>query len=122
MPTSLTPPAPVKSKDLIVRIESVSKLYSDDMGRFPVRSRSGNYFIMLAYQVDCNVILIESFQSRHDRHRLAAADRIMTRIQKNAPLTSKSSTTNAASPTNYKSRKNVRQSSNLFPLICTAAT
>ena len=61
----------------------MSKLYSDDMGRFPVRSRSGNYFIMLAYHVDCNVILIEPFQSRHDRYRLAAADRIMNRLQKN---------------------------------------
>ena len=67
----------------IVGIEPISKLYSDDMGRFPVRSRSGNYYIMLAYHVDTNVILVEPFQSKHDRHRLAAANRIMTRLQKN---------------------------------------
>ena len=58
----------------------MSKLYSDDMGRFPIRSRNGNYFIVLAYHVDTNVILVEPFQSRHDRHRLAAADRITTRL------------------------------------------
>ena len=59
------------------------KRYSDDMGRFPVCSRNSNYFIMLAYHVECNVILVKPFQSRHDRHRLAAADRIMTRFDKN---------------------------------------
>ena len=52
------------------------------MGRFPVRSRSGNNLIMLAYHVDTNVILVEPFASRHDCHRLAAADRIMSNLTK----------------------------------------
>ena len=37
---------------------------------------------MLTYHVDSNVILVEPFQSQHDRHRLAAANRIMSRLQK----------------------------------------
>ena len=86
MPTPPTPPSPVKTKELIVRIESISKLYSDNMGRFPVRSCNGNYFIMLAYHVDCNLILIEPFESRHDHHHLAAADQITNRLQKKRPL------------------------------------
>ena len=53
------------------------------MGRFPVHSRSGNYFIILAYYVDTNVILIKPFQSCHDRQRLVADDRIMSCQQKN---------------------------------------
>ena len=53
------------------------------MGRFPVLSRSGNYFTMLAYHVDSNVILVKLIQARHDRHRLAAANRIMSQLQKN---------------------------------------
>ena len=52
------------------------------MGRFPIRSRRGNNFIMLAYHVDTNVILVEPFASRHDPHRLAAADRIMANLTK----------------------------------------
>ena len=36
---------------------------------------------MLAFHCDSNVILIEPFQSRHDRHRIAAYSRIMTRLQ-----------------------------------------
>ena len=71
-----------KSKELFIITETISKIYTDDMGRFPVRSRSGNHFIMLAYHVYTNVILVEPFASRHDRHRLAAADRIMANLDK----------------------------------------
>ena len=53
------------------------------MGAFPVRSRSGNYYIMLAYHVDTNAIVVEPFQSKHDRHRLAKSNRMMTRLKKN---------------------------------------
>ena len=50
------------------------------MGRFPVRSHSGNNFIMLAYHVDTNVILVEQFSSRNDHHRLAAVNSIMANL------------------------------------------
>ena len=71
-----------KSKELFIRTAPTSKLYTDDMGSFPVRSRSGNNFIMLAYHVDTNVILVEPFASRHDRHSLAATDCIMANLAK----------------------------------------
>ena len=32
---------------------------------------------MLAYNADCNVILVEAFESRHNRHHIAAYDRTM---------------------------------------------
>ena len=35
---------------------------------------------MLAYHCDSNAILIEPFQSRHDRDRIAAHGHIMTRL------------------------------------------
>ena len=71
-----------KSKEIFIRTEPISKLYTDDMGRFPIRSRRGNNFIMLAYHVDTNVILVEPFASCHDRHHLAAANRIMAKLTK----------------------------------------
>ena len=52
------------------------------MGRFTVRSRSRNNYIVLAYHVDTYVILVEAFQSHQDRHRLAAAKHIMYRLHK----------------------------------------
>ena len=62
----------LKSKELYVFTQPISKLYTDNMGRFPVRSRSGNHYIMLAYHADTNAILVEPFQSRHNRHRSEA--------------------------------------------------
>ena len=38
----------IKSKEVYIATEPISKLYTDDMGRFPVRSRIGNNFRMLS--------------------------------------------------------------------------
>ncbi|KAL7502269.1 hypothetical protein ACHAXN_000895 [Cyclotella atomus] len=74
-----TPTSP--SKELHLWSEPISKLYTDDMGRFSVRSRSGNQYIMLGYHCDSNAILVEPFQSRHDRHRIPAYNRLMSRLK-----------------------------------------
>ena len=37
------------SGELYIWEEPIIKLYTDDMGRFPIRSRSGNLYLMLAY-------------------------------------------------------------------------
>ena len=73
----------IKSRELHMFIYPISKLYTDDMGRFPVRSRSRNHYIMLAYHFESNTIFVEPFQSRHDSHCLAVYDRIMSRIKRN---------------------------------------
>ena len=67
------------SNKLYVVVKPVSKLYTGDIGRFPICSRSGRRYIMLEFHCDSNVILIEPFQSRHDHHHIAAYSRIMTR-------------------------------------------
>eukprot|EP00804_Cyclotella_cryptica_P001782 CCRYP_018594-RA/>CCRYP_018594-RA protein AED:0.21 eAED:0.21 QI:0/-1/0/1/-1/1/1/0/556 len=81
VPSPSTLPSPTPSHELHIVTEPISKLYTDDMGHFPTRSRSGNQYIMLAYHCDSNAILVEPFQSRHDRHRVAAHGRIMTRLR-----------------------------------------
>eukprot|EP00804_Cyclotella_cryptica_P029094 CCRYP_005281-RA/>CCRYP_005281-RA protein AED:0.19 eAED:0.20 QI:0/0/0/0.71/0.16/0/7/0/1210 len=75
---SLIPPA--ASKELHLWDEPISKLFTDNMGRFPVRSRSGNQYLMLAYHCDTNAILVEPFQSRHNRHRIPAYNKLMGRL------------------------------------------
>eukprot|EP00956_Cyclotella_meneghiniana_P023402 scaffold45578_cov41-Cyclotella_meneghiniana.AAC.1 len=74
-----SPTTPVK--ELHIWDEPISKLFTDDMGRFPVQSRSGNQYLMLAYHCDTNAILIEPFQTRHDRHRIPAYNRLMERLK-----------------------------------------
>ena len=127
MPPKATVPAPphptTKIKELYVWVEPIRKLYTNDMGRFPVGSRSGNYFIMLAYYVDSNIILVEPFQSRHNRHRLAAANRIISRLQKNGHNVDLQILDNEYSTTyKLKIEENGSQNSNSFPPTCTTAT
>jgi hypothetical protein len=44
----------------------ISTLYTDDMGRFPIRAQSGNQYIMVAFHDATSVILVEPFKSKAD--------------------------------------------------------
>ena len=64
-------------------VTPISKLYTDDTGRFPVHARSGNRYIMIAYHCDASLIFAEPFSSRKDVHRLLAYNKIMQRLTDN---------------------------------------
>ena len=59
----------------------ISTLYTDDMGRFPIRAQSGNQYIMVAFHDATNVILVEPFKTKADHHRIPAYDSIMRRLK-----------------------------------------
>jgi len=70
-PTSLQivcPPPPVAtpSNQVFVMTQPLSKLFTDDTGRFPVRARSGNQYVMIAFHADGNLILQQAFKSKSD--------------------------------------------------------
>ena len=73
----------VKSNELHVFVTPISKLYTDDTGRFPVHACSGNRYIMTAYHCDANLILADPFSSRKDAHILLAYNKIMQRLTEN---------------------------------------
>ena len=74
-------PLPLKrSNEVHLWVEPISKLYTDDTGRFPVRSRSGNQYIMTAYHCDSNTILVAPFKTKKDKDRIAAYNSVMTRL------------------------------------------
>jgi hypothetical protein len=84
-PTSLQivcPPPPVAtpSNQVFVMTQPLSKLFTDDTGRFPVRAHSGNQYVMIAFHADGNLILQQAFKSKSNRHRIAAYNAIMTRL------------------------------------------
>ena len=56
-----------------------SKFYNYDTGRYPVHSKSGNQYIMVAYHYS-NVILVAPFKTRKDNHQIAAYDSMMQRL------------------------------------------
>ena len=45
-------------------------MYTVDTSRFPVRSRSENQYISIAYHCDSNSIIVSPFKSLDDKHRL----------------------------------------------------
>ena len=73
----------VRSNELHVQVTPISKLYTDDTGRFPVHSRSGNQYIMIEYHCDTNLILTGPFYSINDKHHLLAYDNIMQKLLNN---------------------------------------
>ena len=76
------PPLPQeKTSELHVSVHHIRRLYTDDTGRFLIRSRSGNQYIMVAYHCDSNAILACPFKTRKDCHRLAAYNSVMERLQ-----------------------------------------
>jgi hypothetical protein len=83
--TPLLPAIAPKQPELMankvhIRVVPISKLYTDDTGRFPVKARSGNQYVMIAYYANGNLILQQAFKIRSDKHRIAAYNSIMTRI------------------------------------------
>ena len=73
---------PIQTKELHIWDNPIRKLYTDDCGRSPIRSRSGNEYIMIAYHCDSNTILQAPFFNRKDKHRIRAYNSIMQRLTK----------------------------------------
>ena len=63
---------PIEIKEFHIWDHPISKIYTDDCGRFPIRSRSGNEYIMIAYHCDSNTILQAPFVNRKEKHRIRA--------------------------------------------------
>jgi hypothetical protein len=78
---SIAPKEPeLTSNEVHIHVVPISKLYTDDTGCFPIKARSGNQYVMIAYHANGNLILQQAFQTRSDKHRIAAYNSIMTRF------------------------------------------
>jgi hypothetical protein len=80
-PPLVIPLIPQGKKPLLfVKTYPISKLYTNDTGRFPIRSRSGNQYVMIVYHEEGNLILQQPFKSKKNVHRIAAYNAIMMRL------------------------------------------
>jgi hypothetical protein len=75
---SVVPAAP--SNKVHIHVVPISKLYTDDTGCFPVRARSGNQYVMIAYYANGNLNHQQAFKTGSDKHRIAVYNTIMTRL------------------------------------------
>jgi len=72
-----------KENDIFVRVwEMKHTVYSDQTGKFPVRSKAGNQYQMIMVHVDSNAVLAEPMKNRTDgemtRAYLCLLDRLKT--------------------------------------------
>ena len=67
--------------ELYLQVVQKHILYKDDTGRFPIRDRSGNQYVTVAYH-SSNVILVDIFSSRKDKNRLADYNAIIQRLKR----------------------------------------
>ena len=83
------PPEPIPPEEepegrkntIHIKTIHISKLYTDDTGRFPVISRKGNQYIMVAYHCDSNAIMVVPFKTRKDKDRMAAYNTIVQSLK-----------------------------------------
>jgi hypothetical protein len=61
-------------------IEITGKIYSNQIGRFPLTSSCGNKYIMLVYDVDSNSITTEPLKSRNELELLRAYSKIHAHV------------------------------------------
>ena len=71
---------PTRTSELHVWDELISKLYTNDCGRFPIRYCSGKISIMIAYNCDRNTVIQATLASGNDKHRIPAYNSIMKRL------------------------------------------
>ena len=55
-------------------------MYTDDCGRLPIRYRSVNEYIIIAYHFDSNTILQAPFVNRKEKHRIRSYNSIMQKL------------------------------------------
>jgi hypothetical protein len=76
--TSAPSPEDIPSNQVFIKVYPLGRLYTDNMGCFPIRARLGNQYVMIAFYADGNFILQQAFKSIGDRHQIAAYNAIMT--------------------------------------------
>ena len=82
--TATEPPIPllpcIPSSKTHIYEESIRKMYTYDFSCLPIRERSGNQYIMIAFHCNNNTILNPPFKTRGDNHRISAYNYIIQQI------------------------------------------
>ena len=58
------------------------KIYSDQTGKFPVRSRAGYWYIMVMVEIDSNYVLLQPMKNKSNEEMVDAYEALMKRLQR----------------------------------------
>jgi len=79
-PIAPLPPPDNNVKEVFIQVYPLNKLYLDDTGRFLVCARSGNQYVVIAYHIEGNLILQQTFPTKADKHHIPTFNTIMTSL------------------------------------------
>ncbi|EJK51550.1 hypothetical protein THAOC_29271 [Thalassiosira oceanica] len=72
-----------RERDIFVKVyDARQTVYSDQTGKFPKRSQSGNVYIMVMVDIDSNGIFVEPMKSRKDDEMQRAYRKLMNRLKR----------------------------------------
>ena len=83
-PTEPIPPEGLPNEGhnkIHIKTTHISNLDTDGTGQFPVISRKGNQYIMVAYHCDANTIIAVPFKSRKEKDHTVAYNIIIQRLK-----------------------------------------
>ncbi len=63
LPTAAPSPEGMPSNQVFIEVYPLSRLYTDNTDRFPIRACSGDQYIMIVFHADGNLILQQAFKS-----------------------------------------------------------
>jgi hypothetical protein len=80
-PLAVLPPLIEAPSNLVFIVTtSLSKLFTNDTGRFPTRALTGNQYVMIVFHVNSNLIFQQAFKSKSNCHCIAAYNTIMMHL------------------------------------------
>ena len=72
-----------KERDVYIKIvEARGTIYTDQTGKFPVKSISGNQYLMILVEIDSNAVLVEPMSSRKDAEMQRAYLALLQRLKR----------------------------------------
>ena len=75
-----------KGRDVYIKMvdtwDMKGTIYSDQTGKFPVKSRAGNRYIMVMVEIDSNYILVAPMKNKWDEEMIATYQQLLKRIKR----------------------------------------
>ena len=73
----------VKERDVYIKIWDMrGTLYTDQTGKFPVRSRRHNNYIMVMVEIDSNAVLVEPMTTKSDKEMQRAYLALLAKLKR----------------------------------------
>ena len=70
----------ILSRNIHIYEYPIRRMYTNDLGCFPIRARSSNQYIVIAFHCNTNTILNSPFKTRGDTHHIAAYNSTMQKL------------------------------------------